>query len=341
MGRTSIEWVRDNSGGEGYTWNALRARRKVGGRPGVTANHCEHVNEACRFCYAERLNARLGGLPFKPGHRKDYDFFVDEKMLYAPLRMRRPTRIFVESMSDAFGDWWSLEFIDRLYAVMAVTPQHTYINLSKRPERRRDYLDNPLTFMRIANEMVRMRAELGEKIVPLQSGRWPFSHVIEGTSVSCQDEANEFVPILLQTNAAVKALSCEPLLGPISLSHMLSGLDWVIVGGESGQSSRPMHPAWALIIRDQCEAADVAFHFKQWGSWKPVPAVSAVLGEHGRSRAIDVDGNVPGNPDEPDSALAALRERPGAFQFMAYVGKKKSGRKLDGREYNGFPALAS
>src|SRR3954467_3279329 len=129
---TKIEWVRGEDGSDGVSWNALRAEREVerGGKMvTVSANHCEHVNEACRFCYSERGNYRLGGLAFKPGHRKDYRFFVDEEKLRAPLHRRKPTRYFVESVSDAFGEWWPVEFVDKLYAAMALTPQHTYINL--------------------------------------------------------------------------------------------------------------------------------------------------------------------------------------------------------------------
>ena len=138
---TKIEWCKSEDGREGESWNALRAVRNGIGPDGqpwsYSANHCEHVNEACRFCYAERGNRRLNGLPFKPGHRKDYTFVVDEKKLTAPLHWKRPRRVFVESMSDAFGEWWPDGFIDQLYAVMALTPRHTYINLSKRPDRRR------------------------------------------------------------------------------------------------------------------------------------------------------------------------------------------------------------
>jgi protein gp37 len=366
---TKIEWVRGEDGSQGMSWNALRAERTIerNGKPKTaSANHCEHVNEACRFCYAERMNARLGGLPFKPGHRKDYRFFVDQDKLTEPLRKRKPTRIFVESMSDAFGDWWPDEFIDQLYAVMALTPQHTYINLSKRPERRRKYLEDRL------NRGAFHIADAAYDIIGIPRSRswhppqWlsdciqsstpkplpPLPNVIEGTSVSCQPEADEFVPIVLQTKAALRGLSCEPLLGPINLRRVeaipdsykkgklsrcgiridaLTGtycesgvqyrddrLNWVIVGGESGQNARPMHPQWARDIRDQCAAAGVAFFFKQWGLWRP---------------SVDTDCNT-------KNKIELGPEHDGYRPFMTRVkSKEEAGRLLDGRTHDEFPVV--
>lgn len=327
MTATSIEWVRGPDGSPGMSWNALRAERVGHFQNGkqVSAHHCEHVNEACKFCYAERINKRLGGLPFKPGHRKNYKFVVDEEKLTAPLRRKTPTRIFIESMSDTFGEWWPDEYIDQLYAVMALTPRHTYVNLSKRPERRRCYLNDTAHSvigagdlpMRLAREIY----QLGGR-GPADNGRapqytasivrkmLPLPNVIEGTSVSNQAEADEFIPILLNTKAALRCVSCEPLLGGIDLRRYIDRsygvladppkqhLDWIIAGGESGPNARPMHPQWARDIRDQCEAAGVPFFFKQWGEH------SAQV-SHGR---------------------------------FVRVGKNAAGRLLDGREWNEFPA---
>lgn len=368
---TTIEWVKGEDGSNGMSWNALRAVREImrKGKPfTASANHCEHVNEACRFCYAEKLNARLGGLPFKPGHRKDYRFIVDKKKLLEPLRKRKPTRIFVESMSDAFGDWWPTSYIDQLYAVMALTPQHTYINLSKRPARRRDYLNDPAWYGRVAIAI----DDLG--LSPLFNGNRyeakralshhvPLPNVIEGTSVSNQEEADEFVPILLATPAALRGLSCEPLLGPIDLrpkadanyqrlsewygpngfdpngsqprrerrSDLFPNLDWVIVGGESGRKARPMHPAWARSIRDQCQAANVAFFFKQWGEFGPALMPGVELARGG------------GQPDVawPDGTIAwgTFEEHGGLGESLHRLGKKKSGRLLDGRTWDEFPKV--
>jgi protein gp37 len=363
---TKIEWVRGVDGSEGISWNALRAVRLATGK---SAHHCEHVNEACRNCYAEGFNPRLGGLPFKPGHRKDYRFEVDDKKLLGPLRRKKATRIFVESMSDAFGEWWPREFVDKLYAVMALSPQHTFVNLSKRPERRREYLaddDAPKRIAEAAGEIaftnlahcggstrgylhveVR-RDEEGFKDLNDVLTAWPLPNVIEGTSVSCQGEADEFVPILMATNAAVRAVSCEPLLGPIDLRPWTtfpddvaryydsvpapvgvkevppSKLDWVIVGGESGRKARPMHPAWARSLRDQCQAAGVAYFFKQWGEYHPADQTA-------NAEQIKAGG-------EMGRALRDGRAADLGDQWTWRVGKKAAGRLLDGREWSEFPA---
>jgi protein gp37 len=324
---TKIEWVKGDDGSKGLSWNSFRA---VVTKTGRSANHCETVNEACRFCYAAQMNRRHGGFPFKPGHRKDYTFVIDEKKLLAPLRRKKPTRIFVESMSDAFGAWWPTSFLDQLYAAMLLSPWHTYINLSKRPDRRREYLNatqGGLPGVDVCTRVAYAAAELGHDITPVEvHKRWPLANVIEGTSVSCQEEADEFVPIVLSTNAAWRAVSAEPLLGPIDFAGRqwlppdlrgLAGrreppyLDWIIAGGESGRRARPMHPQWVRDIRDQCEASGAEFFFKQWGEFA---SVSEVEGEGPHFRF-------------PDGAT------------VRRLGKEAAGRLLDGREWNGFPDM--
>ena len=351
---TKIEWCRGDDGSEGLSWNPLRAERVVereGEMVKVSANHCEHVNEACRFCYAERGNRRLRGLAFKPGHRNDYTFTLDEEKLLMPLRRKKPTRIFVESMSDAFGEWWPTEFIDKIYAVMALCPQHTFINLSKRPERRREYLDDPETAKRVYGHCWSiLGTREGSKIK--HGGNWrvpfPLPNVIEGTSVSNQREADEFIPILLQTKAALRAVSCEPLLGPIDLTAIrrrhaegfmrpLDGrfntLGWVIVGGESGTEARPMHPDWARSLQEQCAAANVPFFFKQWGEWKPGYTGEADI-------AVFPNGDTRTSKWISDAAKSA-ETRDHTVARMCRVGKKAAGRLLDGVEHNGFPMRPS
>lgn len=364
MGKTKIEWVKGEDGTEGLSWNALRAERTIernGALTVVSANHCEHVNEACRFCYSERGNPRLGGLRFKPGHRKDYVFKVNEKRLLDPIRMRRPTRIFVESTSDTFGEWWPREFVDQLYAVMAICSQHhTFINLTKRPDRRRIYLadpEMPARVAKIAGDINERRAGHTRDELTIRDELMcsPLRGVIEGVSVSCQDDADAFVPILLATRAHRRVVSAEPLIGPIDFLRYLNilsqdplvvgepSIHWIIAGGESGRSDqnvRPMHPAWPRSIHDQCRTAGIAFHFKQWGEWWPVTTEKAIAGTV-TSRAIDAHGDVP--PGDPmteageTQILNALKS--GAYTFMARVGKSAAGRLLDGKEHNGFPVL--
>ncbi|HYI27586.1 MAG TPA: phage Gp37/Gp68 family protein [Bradyrhizobium sp.] len=274
--RTSIEWA-------DATWNPIRARyleiQNDGSGKERIGWHCSHVSEGCRHCYAERLNTRLGtGRDYKPGvlFRDDrvmyangkVKLYLDEKMLTQPLRWKRPRAIFVGSMTDLFADFVPDEWIDQIFAVMALAPQHRFMVLTKRPERMREYL--------------------------LETWQ-PLPNVWLGTSVEDQATADARIPKLLATPAAKRFLSAEPLLGPVDLRYLqpldppveidaVNGthgvlrphggrspaLDWVIAGGESGPKARPMHPDWARALRDQCAAAGVPFLFKQWGEWVSV-----------------------------------------------------------------------
>jgi protein gp37 len=163
-----------------------------------------------------------------------------------PLHWKKASRVFVNSMSDLFhekvDDWW----IDRIFAQMMNCPRHTFQILTKRAQRMRTWCE-----------------ELR------QQGVMPLENVWLGVSVENQRFADERIPLLLETPAAVRFISAEPLLGPIR-TLATSSLDWVIVGGESGPNARPMHPEWALSLRDQCASAGVPFFFKQWGSWLPI-----------------------------------------------------------------------
>jgi protein gp37 len=133
--KTGIEWTDS-------TWNPIRARNLATGKIGW---HCEHVSDGCKHCYSESMNRRLGtGLGFKPGHRSDVEIFLDEKILLAPLRWKTPRRIFVNSMSDTFAEFVKDEWLDRMFAVMALAPQHMFQVLTKRPERMREYMTTPV-----------------------------------------------------------------------------------------------------------------------------------------------------------------------------------------------------
>lgn len=138
---STIEWTDS-------TWSPIRARlkEKIGRKAkGSLGWHCEHASEGCRNCYAEGFNRRLGtGLDFKPGHRDDVEIFLDEEMLLAPLRWKKPKIIFVCSMTDAFASFVRDEWLDRMFAVMALCPQHTFQVLTKRAERMREYINQCL-----------------------------------------------------------------------------------------------------------------------------------------------------------------------------------------------------
>lgn len=355
---STIEWL-NRPGTKPATWNPVRG--------------CTRVSEGCVNCYAEVMAARFSdpgqwGHGFaetvrKPGggavRRWTGKVALIEEMLTEPLRWRNPRTIFANSTSDLFHEKLPDEAIDRIFAVMALCPQHTFLILTKRPERMRAYMvpDRPVRWFEIVDDEMALAHE------------WPHDGLVRdmrflpnvwlGVSAEDQATADERISLLLETPAAVRFVSAEPLLGPIDLGNLyhaetmtdaLDGmsetpvyprgegyvaidptykhhakLDWIIVGGESGRNARPMHPDWARSIRDQCQAAGVAFFFKQWGEWarwEPrFPAVDVVY--------LDDEGGQHNNP-----ASAGAGGDP-----MVKVGKKKAGRLLDSREWNEFPEV--
>jgi protein gp37 len=338
--RSKIEWT-------DASWNPIRARGKETGKIGW---HCEHVSPGCAHCYAESINQRLGtGLEFKPGHQNsgEIEIFLDENMLTRPLRWRKPRKIFIGSMTDLFARFVTKEMLDRIFTVIALTPQHTYQVVTKRADRMRDYCVRTSRNTINGHIWSMLGTPEGSKIK--RSGNWqvnwPLPNVWLGVSAERQDEADERIPLLLQAPAAVRFVSLEPLLGPINLASInhcgvvsghsalhdrgLGQLDWVIVGGESGPGARSMHPEWARSLRDQCAAASVPFFFKQWGEWIPSDPQSAC--GNPRSGWMPLRGNAKRSyPKEelyPENGAA----------FVEPVGKAKAGRLLDGVEHNGFP----
>jgi len=206
---------------------------------------CTIVSPGCTNCYAMRLASRLEamgqqkylGTTRKSGGRAKWNgrINLDRATLDLPRKWKSGRTIFVNSMSDLFHESVPIEFVKDVFATMLETPQHTYQLLTKRAERL-------------------------EKIAPEFS--WP-TNVWAGVSV----ESAEYqwrIDHLRRISAAVKFLSLEPLLGPLD-DLRLDGIDWAIAGGESGPKARPMQADWVRSIRDQCTAAGVAFHFKQWG----------------------------------------------------------------------------
>lgn len=247
---TKIEWATLGLA-RGVTWNPIRARNAATGKRGW---HCEHVSEACRNCYAESLNMKAGdtggtGLPYKPGHRQESasgragperaakaEIYLDEKTLLQPLSWRAPRGVFVASMTDIFGDWVKDEWLDRIFAVMALCPQHRFAVLTKRPKRMREYVSgNPskIPFLgRMPLERIHIEAaghmegdggfmdEIKRVANPYSlylDRPWPLPNVWLGVTAEDQTRADERIPDLLATPAAVRFVSCEPLLGPIDL----------------------------------------------------------------------------------------------------------------------------
>ena len=222
MSKTTIEWT-------DTVWNPVTG--------------CTKVSQGCKNCYAETIANRFWG------DRKFSDIQLHPERLEQPLHWKKPRMIFVNSMSDLFHEKIPFEFIDKIWGMMAATPEHIYQVLTKRPQRLLEYFeDNPF--------------------------RLPFNNIWIGVSVEDQETADERIPALFKFPSSVKWISAEPLLGQIDILKYLRywrryRLDWVVVGGESGHKARPMHPDWVRKIRDDCKEADVPFFFKQWGNYIP------------------------------------------------------------------------
>lgn len=278
-----IEWT-------DTTWNPLAG--------------CTRASPGCDNCYAAVMALRLEAMALADieagrdsGAKRKYigvakrtasgrvafngAINLDEAALDEPRTWRKPRRVFVNSMSDLFHDGVDPGFVYQVFKVMAETPQHTYQVLTKRPQ-------NIMPYMKL----------YGIGGATPHAYLWP-ANVWIGTSVENQDAAWR-VDELRKVPATVRFISGEPLLGPVTVN--LSGIHWLIVGGESGPRARPMHPQWARSLRDQAQAAGVPFFFKQWGEWE-------------------------------------LRDDPQAETGKAFyrVGKRAAGRLLDGREWNEFP----
>ncbi len=195
---------------------------------------CSKVSPGCKHCYAERMAKRLQAMG-QPNYANGFEVTLQPHMLELPLEWKRPRRVFVNSMSDLFHKDVPLSFIKKVFGVMRRADWHQYQLLTKRSERLLE-------------------------VSPLLT--WE-PHIWIGVSVE-NDDYTSRIDDLRKTGADVKFLSLEPLLGPLRKLN-LRGMDWVIVGGESGPGARPMNPDWVREIRDQCVRANVPFFFKQWG----------------------------------------------------------------------------
>lgn len=287
---SKIEWL---NGGE--TWNPIRAEvlediRDEQGRvvipKGTIGWFCTKKSPGCAGCYAEAMNLWRGNrLKYIVGNLEKVRIFLDEEVLLKPLRWKKPRLIFPCSMTDWMEKYVPDEFRDKMLAVMALTPQHTYLTLTKCADRQREYFTSAELYKRLLR--------WADWIVGISDpARFPLKNHWLGVSAEDQKYADERIPLLLQTPAAVRWVSAEPLLGPIDLttlpvadrplarkdalsgrdyvSHFYEGghnkLDWVVVGGESGPGARPFNIEWARQIVAQCEAADVPVFVKQLGA---------------------------------------------------------------------------
>lgn len=292
---------------------------------------CEAVSPGCANCYAATMTRRLEAMG-----QKDYAGLTTAKhfngkvrclphKLDVPLKWRKPRRVFVNSMSDLFHEDVPDEFIDKVFAVMALCPQHTFQVLTKRPERMCQHMNGKYLTDGVESECCTfLNAGLGKEPNPKA---WPLPNVWLGISAEDQQQADERIPWLLKTPAAVRFVSAEPLLGPIDFGNDLlpsllslrgclkpdwtprsDKVDWVIVGGESGSGARPCNLEWIRSIIGQCKAAGVACFVKQLGA-KPFDGAcdsepfDGSCGHgmgiaDGRHYLVGIDNKKGGDPDE-------------------------------------------
>lgn len=271
---TKIEWTRGDDGIAGKTWNPVRG--------------CSIVSPGCVNCYAMKHAHRFSG-PGKPyegltkqtkaGPQWTGKVRLVVDALLEPLSWRKPRRVFVNSMSDLFHEAVPDVFIERVFSVMALAERHTFQVLTKRPGRMADWFR--ARRFDVKGYAILQTENVGEC---LYAHPWPLPNVWLGVSCENQQTADERIPLLLQTPAAVRFVSAEPLLGPIDFHSPVlevdsdDYIDWVIVGGESGSGARPMDVAWARSIVRQCQAAQVPVFVKQLGSKATRPRVTLAAG---------------------------------------------------------------
>lgn len=334
MGKTEIGWT-------DFVWNPVTG--------------CSKVSEGCKNCYAYSIHnmrhkAYAEGKKLPQQYAKPFeDIQLHNNRVDLPFHWKKPRKIFVNSMGDLFHANVPFEFIENVFATMEEVEHHTYIVLTKRPERMFEF----------------MKWYSARRSYAGVSFEWqPAKNIWLGITAENQDTANERIPWLLQTPAAVRLISCEPMLEEINLTAIdlgdkmtrgygprriiwdsLTGwekqynpgqhpqsmpeefprcmsndiggkIDWVICGGETGSEARPLHSDWVRSLRDQCTDANVSFFFKQWGEFAPCTHYPGIKMP---GPVISLDGQSDG--------------------MMTRVGKKKAGRTLDGRTWNEFPEV--
>lgn len=349
--KSKIEWT-------DATWNPVRG--------------CSRVSEGCRHCYAERIAGRFSGPGMwaegivndtPAGPRWNGNVYLAPDKMGQPLRWKRPRRVFVNSMSDLFHEGLSDQDIGLVFDVMWKSPQHTFQVLTKRPERMREWFrwaggvrkpegapwplpnvwlgvsveDQGTAAARIplllatpaAVRFVSAEPLLGEVNLLPWMERCPYTQHVNGWQHGWHFDGDAPRVICAWCGEMRDALT-DRVYGQ---RHTVPGLDWVIVGGESGPGARPMHPDWARALRDQCEEAAVAFFFKQWGEWAP----GSQLPTNGITHAMTPAGVV---AEFRKEAMIAAAPHVYSWEGLRLVGKRAAGRLLDGQEHSAFPGGA-
>ncbi len=325
---------------------------------GRVGPHCEHVSPGCEQCYAETNNHRClpangTGLPYDRRSRDLVEVIVDEKILLQPLKWRpvktfngmlsrnlppsyRPRRIFVENQSDLFGEWVTDEMLDRVFAVMALCPQHQFQVLTKRPERMLSYVT------RLATESaIHRRAKDILQATYMGPLTWTPPNILLGTTVENQEWADRRREPMAQLASLGwrTFVSYEPALGLVNWNGW-EFLSWLISGGESGPGARPSHPDWHRVARDFASAR-FPYFFKQWGEWTEVDGGPP-------NRVFEIDRHHAAPIDRTNCVIALDGQTPHTeremrdnvkYRWMSRVGKKAAGEFLDGREWKMSPKV--
>lgn len=322
--RTAIEWT-------DATWNPI-----VG---------CSKVSPGCDNCYAigvahRGMTEHHRGLTIRVrnGDSETTEWNGEihrapDSIFMQPLRWQRPRRIFVNSLSDLFHPGVSDGTITEIVAVMALAQQHTFQVLTKRPQRMAALL-NDEGFHHDLRDMIGWLRDRFRSDQMLVNRPWPPPNVWWGVST----ESNRYAwraDHLRDTPAAVRWVSAEPLLGPLDQLN-LTGIDWVVAGGESGPGARPMHPQWARDLRDRCADDGIAFHFKQWGSWAPWIA-DDWSEEAGGSTYVKLDGSTSWAAGSDDSCTNWSANYEPSDHAVTQTAKSAAGRTLDGRTWDEYP----
>ena len=317
---------------------------------------CSPISAGCERCYASRMATRLRGRYGYPD-KNPFRVTLHPDKLLQPLSTRKPRRIFISSMSDWMHPDVPDDYRDKMLAIMALTPWHTYYTLTKRADNLLRYFQQAGTNIHVSAEAVNLRAGIDAKTRrrlpsalnthPCGGNVWPLPNVYLGVTTENQEMLDLRAPPLLQLGAMGwrTMVSAEPLLSDLDL-HINDRREnelwrhynlpvaaenqrpsWVIVGGETGPGARPMHPDWARSVRDQCAAAGVPFFFKGWGDWSPTYAFV---------RGIEI------NPDGTTQrgslcAKDGTEKTYGGAVTMFHVGKKAAGRVLDGKTHDARP----
>ncbi|MBW4982528.1 phage Gp37/Gp68 family protein [Mameliella sp. CS4] len=328
---STIEWT-------DATWNPITG--------------CSVVSPGCTNCYAMKLaGTRLRNHPSRAGLTDSSragpvwngKVRLNDQWLEQPIHWRRGRNVFVCAHGDLFHEDVPDDWIDAVFAVMALAPQHNFQVLTKRAARMRTYMSHVNAHGETRHEIIERKARhMFEYADAWMTESWPLPNVWMGVSVENQAEADRRIPHLLSIPAHVRFLSCEPLLGPVDLTAIrrtrelgfmrpLDGrfnrIDWVIAGGESGPGARPSNPQWFRDLRDQCAAAGVPFHFKQWGEWHP-----------GDGMGDDIDGSAFGCFDDAGRWVHPVQQDFAATRTTMFrIGKSRALRQLDGVTHDGFP----